>query len=90
MPLSLTAILPPIHFYSTTTKADLELELMKRDERIAELRHALTMLDKDHDSLRTDADAKDETIARLQQQIEEQVRDQVLQNTVMSSCFKPH
>lgn len=56
-----------------TLSAQLECELSERDNRIAELRHALTMLDKDHDSLRADADTKDETIAQLRKQLEKQV-----------------
>ena len=55
------------------TTAQLEQELEGRDEKISELRHALTMLDQDHDTLRADADAKDETIAQLRREIREQV-----------------
>ncbi len=70
-PPSLLLSLPPSPPLLVT--AQLEHELSERDNRIAELRHALTMLDKDHDSLRADADVKDETIAQLRQQAEEQV-----------------
>ena len=54
--------------------AKLEQELAEREEKIAELRHALEMLDKDHDALRTEADGKDECIAQLRKQLSEQVR----------------
>jgi len=45
-----------------------------KEEKIAELRHALTMLDQDHDALRAEADGKDERIAQLRQQLSQQVR----------------
>lgn len=54
--------------------AKLEQELAEREEKISELRHALEMLDKDHDALRAEADGKDERIAQLRKQLSEQVR----------------
>lgn len=45
-----------------------------KEERIAELRHALTMLDQDHDQLVSEADQKDETIARLKTELEQKVQ----------------
>lgn len=59
--------------HSTSTLDQLKHEVVEKEERIAELRHALTMLDRDHDALRADTDAKDETIALLQQQVQAQV-----------------
>ena len=54
--------------------AQLEQELAEREEKIGELRHALEMLDKDHDALRAEADGKDECIAQLRKQLSEKVR----------------
>ena len=54
--------------------AKLEQELAEREEKISELRHALEMLDKDHDALRAEADGKDECIAQLRKQLSERVR----------------
>lgn len=58
--------------YSNT--AHQEQQLVGKEEKIAELRHALTMLDQDHDALRAEADGKDERIAQLRQQLSQQVR----------------
>ena len=44
---------------------------MKKEERITELHHALTMLDQEHDALRTDVDSKAEDMEQLSQQIKE-------------------
>ena len=52
----------------------LEQEVSRRDDRIGELSHALTMLDQDHDALRTECDERDERIVQLQQQLKEKVR----------------
>ena len=52
----------------------LEQEVSRRDDRIGELSHALTMLDQDHDSLRAECDERDERIVQLQQQLKEKVR----------------
>ena len=52
----------------------LEQEISRRDARISELSHALTMLDQDHDALRAECDERDERIVQMQQQLKEKVR----------------
>ena len=52
-----------------STLAQLEGEMSKKDERIAELHHALTMLDQEHDALRSEVDAKAELLDQLDQQV---------------------
>ena len=44
---------------------------MKKEERISELHHALTMLDQEHDALRAEVDNKAEDMEQLGQQIKE-------------------
>ena len=63
-----------VHVCLCINTAKLEQELAEREEKISELRHALEMLDKDHDALRAEADGKDERIAQLRKQLSEQVR----------------
>ena len=63
-----------MHTRTYSIIAQLEQELVGKEEKIAELRHALTMLDQDHDALRTEADGKDESIAQLRQQLSQRVR----------------
>ena len=53
--------------------AQLEAALVSREEQLSEVRHALSTLDRDHDTLRADADAKDEAIEELKHKAEEQV-----------------
>ncbi len=51
--------------------AQLECELRERDDKIAELRHALASLDKDHDAVMAEVDEKSKTVARLNREMEE-------------------
>lgn len=51
--------------------AKLSHEVSEKEERIVELRHALTMLDQDHDQLVREANKKDETIANLSTQLDQ-------------------
>ncbi len=57
-----------------THSAQLECELRKSDDKIAELCHALTSLDKDHDAVMAEVDEKSETVARLNREMEERER----------------
>ncbi len=57
-----------------THSAQLECELRKSNDKIAELRHALASLDKNHDAVMADVDEKSETVARLNQEMEERER----------------
>ncbi len=57
-----------------THSAKLECELRERDDKIAELRHALSSLDKDHDVVMAEVDKKSETVARLNREMEERER----------------
>lgn len=45
------------------------MELSQKEERIAELHHALTMLDQEHDALRSEVDTKAELLDRLEQEM---------------------
>ena len=45
--------------------------MLKKEERIVELHHALTMLDQEHDTLRSEADSKAENLDHLNQQIKD-------------------
>lgn len=45
------------------------MELSQKEERIAELHHALTMLDQEHDALRSEVDMKAELLDRLEQEM---------------------
>ena len=60
---------------SCTSPAELERELTEREERVREMREALSSLDQEHDALRSETDSKDETIQQLQQQLQEKVRN---------------
>ena len=53
------------------TTVTLTHEVSDREEKIVELRHALAMLDQDHDQLVSEANKKDETIACLTGQLEQ-------------------
>ena len=44
------------------------MELSQKEERIAELHHALTMLDQEHDALRSEVDTKAELLDQLEQE----------------------
>ena len=57
-----------------THSAQLEFELRESDDKIAELRHALASLDKDHDAVMEEVDEKSETVARLNREMEERER----------------
>ncbi len=57
-----------------THSALLECELRESDDKIAELRHALASLDKDHDAVMAEVDEKSETVARLNREMEEKER----------------
>lgn len=46
---------------------------MARGEQVCELQRGLALSDRQHDTLRADADAKDEAIAELKRKAEEQV-----------------
>lgn len=50
--------------------ANLSHELSEKEEKIVELRHALTALDQDHDLLLGEANQKDEAIATLHTRLE--------------------
>lgn len=56
-----------------TLSAELEREVVARDERLKEMTKALSSLDQEQDSLRRQVDSKDETIQQLQQQLTEKV-----------------
>ena len=45
--------------------------MSEREEKIAELRHALTMLDQDHDQLVGEANKKDEAVATLNTRLQQ-------------------
>ena len=57
--------------HTHTHTAQLTHELSEKEEKVGELRHALAMLDQDHDHLVCQADKKDESIAGLTAQLEQ-------------------
>ncbi len=57
-----------------THSAQLECELRESDDKIAELRHALVSLDKDHDAVMAKVDEKSETVACFIREMEERER----------------
>ena len=58
---------------SLLCSAELERELVAREERVREMGEALSSLDREHDTLRSEVDCKDEAIQQLQQQLAEKV-----------------
>lgn len=59
-------------FYLTFS-AELEREVVAREERLKEMTEALSSLDKEQDALRSQVDSKDEAIQQLQHQLSEKV-----------------
>ncbi len=66
--------LTEVDIFLCTQSALLECELRESDDKIAELRHALASLDKDHDVVMAEVDEKSETVARLIREMEERER----------------
>lgn len=59
--------------FNPTLSAELEREVVAREERLKEVTDALSSLDREQDALRREVDSKDETIQQLQQQLSEKV-----------------
>ena len=53
--------------------AQLERELVLKEQRVREMEDTLSSLDREHDTLRSEVDLKDETIQQLQHQLTEKV-----------------
>ena len=60
----------------------LENELSQKNEKEQELTHTLTMLDKEHDSLRNERDQQDEKLSQLVKGLE----DKVCEIVVVTCC----
>lgn len=67
--LQFTSII--LSLFLSPLSAQLSHEVNAKEEKVLELRHALTMLDQDHDQLVSETDRKDETIASLTLQLEQ-------------------
>lgn len=59
--------------FNLILSAELEREMVAREERLKEMTEALSSLDREQDALRRQVDSKDENIQHLQQQLSEKV-----------------